>query len=32
MAAGDGLAGMPSMGKKPPGFEKYSHEELMAFA
>jgi hypothetical protein len=32
MYAGDGLSGMPSMGgTKPPGLEKFSHEQILKF-
>ena len=29
---GSGLAGMPSMSQKPPGLEKFSHEQILKFA
>ena len=32
MYNGSGLAGMPSMSQKPPGLEKFSHEQILKFA
>jgi hypothetical protein len=32
MYAGNGLAGMPSMSKKPPGFENYTDEQIFKIA
>jgi len=32
MFNGSGLAGMPSISSKPPGMEKFSHEQILKFA
>ena len=32
MYDGSGLAGMPSMSAKPPGLEKFTHEQILKFA
>lgn len=32
MYAGNGLAGMPAMSAKPPGMEKFSHDQILKFS